>query len=67
MRVSGIGASLFGVIAVIAVTLAAASVWLFLTEPETAAAALTGGQVTPFVQDLANVLLQALQGLLKYL
>lgn len=67
MRLREVGPSLFGVIAVVIVTLAVASVWLFLTEPETVAAALTGGEVSPFVRDLANVLLQALQGLLKYL
>jgi hypothetical protein len=67
MRLREVGPSLFGVIAVVVVTLAAASVWLFLTEPETVAAALTGGEVSPFVRDLAGVLLQALQGLLKYL
>jgi hypothetical protein len=67
MRFSEVGPSVFGVIAVVVVTLAAAAVWLFLTEPETAAAALTGGQVSPFVEDLATVLLKALQGLLRYL
>lgn len=67
MRLREFGPSLFGVVAVVVVTLAGASVWLFLTEPETVAAALTGGEVSPFVKDLANVLLQALQGLLKYL
>ena len=64
---TALGGSAFGVIAVVVVTIAAASVWLFLTEPETAAAALTGGDISPFVNDMARVLLEALRGLLKYL
>jgi len=47
--------------------LAVATVWLFLTNPVTVANAANEGAISPFVQDLAAVLLQALQGLLKYL
>ena len=67
MRLREVGPSVFGVIAVVVVPLAGASVWLFLTEPETAAAAFTGGDASPFVKELANVLLEALRGLLRYL
>jgi hypothetical protein len=49
------------------VVIAVATIWLFLTNPVTVATAVTEGEVTPFVRDLADVLLQALQGLLKYL
>jgi hypothetical protein len=62
-----LGVSLFGAVALIATILAVATVWLFLTNPITIATAVTEGDVSPFIRDLADVLLQALQGLLKYL
>ena len=67
MRYQRVGLSLIGVIALIVVVIAMAAVWLFLTNPVTVATAVTGGEISPFVRDLADVLLQALQGLLKYL
>jgi hypothetical protein len=59
--------SLIGVIALIVVIIAMAAVWLFLTNPVTVATAVSDGEISPFVRDLADVLLRALQGLLKYL
>lgn len=67
MRYQRVGLSLIGVIALIVVIIAMAAVWLFLTNPVTVATAVNDGEVSPFVRDLADVLLQALQGLLKYL
>jgi hypothetical protein len=67
MKYERIGLSLFGAIALLVVVIAVAALWLFLTNPVTVATAVTEGEVTPFVRDLADVLLQALQGLLKYL
>lgn len=67
MRFERIGLSLFGAIAMLVVVLAVATVWLFLTNPVTVATAVTEGEISPFVRDLAEVLFQALQGLLKYL
>ena len=61
------GLSLIGVIALIVLVIAMAAVWLFLTNPVTVATAVSDGEISPFVRDLADVLLQALQGLLKYL
>ena len=62
-----IGVNLFGAVAVIAVVLAVATVWLFLTNPVTVVTAVNEGEVSPFIRELADVLLRALQGLLKYL
>ena len=59
--------SLFGFVAVVTVVLAAATVWLLLTNPVTVATAVNEGDVSPLVRQLAQVLLQALSGLLKYL
>jgi hypothetical protein len=67
VEIQRIGLSLFGAIALIALILAVATVWLFLTNPMTVATAVTEGEVSPLVRDLAEILLRALQGLLKYL
>ncbi len=67
MRVQRLSASLFGFVAVVSAVLAAATIWLFLTNPVTVANAVNEGTVSPFVRDLAQVLLDALGGLLKYL
>jgi hypothetical protein len=60
-------ASLFGAIAVVSVLLAASTVWLFLTNPVNVANAINEGEVSPLVRDLAQVLFNALRGLLRYL
>jgi hypothetical protein len=60
-------ASLFGAVAVISVLLAASTVWLFLTNPINVANAISEGDVSPLVRDLAQVLVNALRGLLRYL
>ena len=67
MRYQRLGMSLFGCIAVVSVLLAAATVWLFLTNPVTVATAVNEGEVSPLVRNLAEVLYHALAGILKYL
>ena len=67
MRFQRVGLSLIGAIALVVVIIAMAAVWLFLTNPVTVATAVSEGEVSPFVRDLADVLLKALEGLLKYL
>jgi len=67
MRFQRLSTSLFGFIAIVSVVLAAATVWLFLTNPVTVANAVNEGEVSPLVSELAQVLLNALGGLLKYL
>ena len=62
-----VGVSLFTLIAVVSIVLAAATIWLFLTNPITVANAVNEGDVSPLVRSLAQVLLQALSGILKYL
>ena len=61
------GLSVFGAIVLIAVVLAGATVWLFLTDPVTVANAVNEGEISPFVRDLAAVIFAALEGLLRYL
>ena len=67
MNVQRISVSLFSLVAVVTIALAGATIWLFLTNPVTVATAVSEGDVTPFVRDLADVLLKAFEGLLKYL
>ena len=59
--------SLFSVVAIVSIVLAAATIWLFLTNPVTIANAVNQGEISPLIRDLADVLLNALQSLLKYL
>jgi hypothetical protein len=67
MNLQRLSASLFTVIAIVSILLAAATIWLFLTNPITVANAVNEGDVSPLVQSLAQVIYQALSGLLKYL
>jgi hypothetical protein len=54
-------------VTVVSVVLAVATVWLFLTNPVTVANAVNEGDVSPLVRDLAQALVAALRGLLRYL
>ena len=67
MQLQKLSVSLFSCIALVSVALAAATIWLFLTNPVTVANAVNEGEITPLVRDLASVIFSALQGLLKYL
>ena len=67
MNLARLSLSVAGVIALAVVVLAAAAAWLLLTSPVTVAEAVSEGDITPFVRDLAAVLLSALEGLLRYL
>ncbi|HYM23260.1 MAG TPA: hypothetical protein VEU08_08630 [Vicinamibacterales bacterium] len=67
MRLKGLGASLFTFVAIVSIVLAAATIWLFLTNPITVANAVNEGDVSPLVRNIGEILLQALSGILKYL
>lgn len=67
MNLQRLSASLFTVIAIVSILLAAATIWLFLTNPVTVANAVNEGDVSPLIRSLADVIYQALSGLLKYL
>ena len=67
MILQRISVSLFTLVAIVSIALAAATIWLFLTNPVTVATAVNEGDISPLVRDLAQVLMQALSGLLKYL
>ncbi len=67
MRLQRLSTSLFGAIAIASVALAGTTVWLFLTRPVTVANAVSDGDVSPLVRELALALFNALKGILKYL
>ena len=67
MRFQQIGLSLFSLVAIVSIILAGATTWLLLTNPVTVANAVNEGEISPFVRDLAEVLYNALRGILKYL
>lgn len=67
MGVAKYSLGLFGVVALIAATLAGAAIWLMLTDPVTVADALTDGDVSPLVRALGAALYDAFKGILGYL
>ena len=62
-----VGVSLFTLVAIVSILLAAATIWLFLTNPVTVATAVNDGELTPLVRSLAAAIYEALSGILKYL
>jgi hypothetical protein len=59
--------SLVGLVGLLALVMAGATVWLVLTDPVTVAESVDAGEVSPLVRSLANTIFEALRGLLKYL
>ena len=59
--------SLLGIVGLLAATVAAATIWLVLTDPVTVADAVSDRDITPVVRELAGIIFEALRGLLRYL
>jgi len=59
--------SLGVVIGVVSAIVAGATIWLVVTDPVTVASAIESGEVSPLVRRLAEVIYDALAGLLAYL
>ena len=69
-RKSGFGIfsfSVVGVVGLLALVIAGATVWLLLTDPVTVAESVDSGEVSPLVRSLAGSIYDALRQLLKYL
>ena len=66
-RFRSLSISLAGAVGLIALVLAGATIWLVLTDPVTVAEAVDSGEFAPLVEELANVLYNAIVGLIKYL
>jgi len=54
-------------IGIVAAVIASATIWLLLTDPVTVATAVETGEVSPLVRQLADVIYNAIVGLLDYL
>ena len=70
MSVVRFSVSLVAIIGLTAATIAGATIWLLLTDPvrsADAASALVTGDVSPFVEAIGSVIVDALRGLFKYL
>jgi hypothetical protein len=63
----GRAASVAVLIGVLAAIVAGATIWLMLTDPVTVADAVEDGEISPLVRQLAQVIYNALAGLLEYL
>jgi hypothetical protein len=63
----GRAASVAGLVAIFAAVIAGAAIWLVLTDPVTVATSVEGGEISPLVRQLAQVLYNAVAGLLDYL
>ena len=59
--------SLVGIVGILAVVIAGATIWLLLTDPVTVAESVDSGAVSPLVSSLASQFLTALRTLLRYL
>jgi hypothetical protein len=66
-NIQRVGISLFTLVAVVSIVLAAATIWLFVTNPVTVATAVNEGEISPLVRSLAEAIYAALSGILKYL
>ena len=69
-RKSGLGSfsfSLVGMVGLLALVIAGATVWLLLTDPVTVAESMDSGEVSPLVQSLAGSIYDALVQLLQIL
>jgi hypothetical protein len=66
-NIQRVGVSLFTLIAIVSIILAAATIWLFVTNPVTVATAVNEGEITPLMRNLAQAIYAALSGILKYL
>ena len=67
MSFARLSLSLAAVIGLVATALAAATVWLLVTQPVTVADAVATGEVSPIMRALAGALYEALAGIVKYL
>jgi hypothetical protein len=63
----GRAASVAGLVAILAAIVAGAAIWLLLTDPVTVATSVEEGEISPLVRQLAQVLYNAMAGLLDYL
>jgi hypothetical protein len=62
-RVTSVGV----LIGVVAAVIAGATIWLLVTDPVTVASSIEEGEISPLARRLAEVIYNAIAGLLAYL
>lgn len=67
MSLMRLSLSFVGVIGVLAATIAAALIWLLITDPVSVAETVTTGDVSPIVKALGTAIYDALKDVLGYL
>ena len=67
MSFARISLSLAGILGTLTVAFTGALIWLLVTQPVSTTEKVANGEISPLVRSVADVLYQALQGLLKYL
>jgi|KBSSwiStaDraftv2_1062776.scaffolds.fasta_scaffold7380259_1 hypothetical protein len=67
MSLARISLSLAGIVGTLTVAFTGALIWLLVTQPVSTTEKVANGEISPLVRSVADVLYQALQGLLKYL
>jgi hypothetical protein len=66
-RAGGRVATVAVLVGAVAAVVAGATIWLLLTDPVTVANAVDSGEISPLVLSLAEIIYNALVGLLDYL
>jgi hypothetical protein len=66
-RAGGRVATVAVLVGAVAAVVAGATIWLLLTDPVTVANAVDSGEISPLVLSLADIIYNALVGLLDYL
>lgn len=67
MSLVRLGLSFVGVMGILAATIAAALIWLLITDPVSVAETVSTGDVSPIVRALGTVIYDALKDVLGYL
>jgi len=67
VTLESIGPTVLGTLGVLVTLVAASTVWLFLMSPAVVATSATAGTLSPLARDIADVLLQSLETLLRLL
>ena len=65
--IGSLSVSVVGIVGLLALVIAGATMWLVLTDPVTVAESVDTGEVSPLIRSLASTIFEALRGLLKYL
>ena len=67
MSLDRVGRTMFGMIAVLVIAVAACAVWLFLASPVVVATTMTSGSVSRLAIEVTNLIVHSLEALLRYL